>query len=244
MTTRPFSRCRIARSGDERLGELGHRDRRLHARGDVDLLQGILQRQRVHDRREHAHVVGAVALDAGCLPAAPDVAAADHDRGLDAEVDDLGQLPRHEGGGVGVMPHSASAGANASPESFNRTRLYVGRRRRRRWSRSTSAPRSSPSDARSPCLLGVLAELEPGEPLHRTFSPTFAPTSSSNCWMVLLSSFTNGWSSRTLSLKKASILPSTIFVDDGARACPTPAPAPRQILLLGLERRRRARRRG
>ena len=105
-----------------RLRDLGHLDRRLHPRGDVDLLQRVLQRQRVHDRGEHAHVVGAVAVDAGRLPAAPDVAAAHHDRGLDAEVDDLGELPGEQRGGVGVDAVPVSAGAKASPESFSRTR--------------------------------------------------------------------------------------------------------------------------
>ena len=77
----------------ERLGHLRHRDRRLDAGRHVDLLQGVLQGQGVHDRGEHAHVVGTVAVDAGGLPAAPDVAAADDHRRLDAHVDDLGQLP-------------------------------------------------------------------------------------------------------------------------------------------------------
>ena len=110
----------------ERLGDLRHRDRRLHPRGHVDLLQGILQRQRVHDRGEHAHVVGAVAVDARRLPAAPDVAAAHDDRGLDAEVDDLGQLTRDQRGRV-----VGDAGAGGRRErlagELSRTRWYVGR---------------------------------------------------------------------------------------------------------------------
>jgi uridylate kinase len=52
----------------------------------MDLLQGVLQRQRVHHGGEHAHVVGAVALDAGCLAPPPDVAASDDHRGLHAEI--------------------------------------------------------------------------------------------------------------------------------------------------------------
>ena len=48
-------------------------------------LERVLQRQRVDDRGEHAHVVGLGAVHAGTGAghAAPDVAAADDDRDVD-----------------------------------------------------------------------------------------------------------------------------------------------------------------
>ena len=59
-----------------------------------ELLEGVLQRERVHHGGEHPHVVGAAAFDPRGLPSPPDVAATDHDRDLDAEIDDFGELPR------------------------------------------------------------------------------------------------------------------------------------------------------
>ena len=71
---------------DVRLGDLRHRDRRLHAHLRAGLLEEVLQGERVHDRAEHAHVVGAAAVHAALAEfgAAEEVAAADHDRDLDA----------------------------------------------------------------------------------------------------------------------------------------------------------------
>ncbi len=79
--------------GERRLARIGlaqrrHRDRRQHARRLADLLERALHRQRVHHGREHADRVGAGALDAlvGAEQAAEEIAAADDDRDLDAEV--------------------------------------------------------------------------------------------------------------------------------------------------------------
>ena len=62
-----------------RLGDLAHRDCRLHSRVDARLLQEILQRKAVHDGAEHAHVVGARAIEATLLQfrSAEEVSAAD-----------------------------------------------------------------------------------------------------------------------------------------------------------------------
>ncbi len=56
-----------------------HRDRRQHARVAAEAFDRVLHGQRVHHRRQHAHVVGAGALHAlgRALHAAEDVAAAD-----------------------------------------------------------------------------------------------------------------------------------------------------------------------
>ena len=101
--------------------------------GDVDLLERVLQRQRVHDGGEHAHVVGAVALDVGRLPAAPDVAAAHDDRGLDAEVDDLGQLARDQPGGVGVDAGLGGAGSERLAGELQQDPLVA-------WAGRTASP--------------------------------------------------------------------------------------------------------
>ena len=71
------------------------RDRRLHARLDPGLLERVLKRQRVDERREHAHVVGGRPVHAAAAPvdAAVDVAAADHDGDLYAPVADRPDLP-------------------------------------------------------------------------------------------------------------------------------------------------------
>ena len=67
-------------AADVRLGQLLHADRRHDARVDALALEHVLQRQRVDDGAEHAHVVGGDAVHAGLgeLRAAHDVAAADH----------------------------------------------------------------------------------------------------------------------------------------------------------------------
>ena len=82
---------------DVRLGDLVHRDRGLHARGDAHALERVLQRERVDHGREHAHVIGGRAVHAGLFVnlAAPDVSAADDDRDRDARAADLGDLLRH-----------------------------------------------------------------------------------------------------------------------------------------------------
>jgi len=76
---------------------LTHGDRRLHPRADAGLLEEVLQREAVHDGAEHAHVVGACAVEALLreLGTAEEVAAADDDRDLDAGSHGLGDLGCH-----------------------------------------------------------------------------------------------------------------------------------------------------
>ena len=83
------------------LGDLAHVDRGLHARWQADLLQGVLQRQRVHHGGQHAHVVGPRPIDAGSLPSSEDVSSPDDDRGLHAEAYDIGELLRDPARGLG-----------------------------------------------------------------------------------------------------------------------------------------------
>ena len=96
---------------DVGLGDLGHGDRRLDARGHPGLLDEVLQRQGVHDGAEHAHVVGAVAGHAplGELGAAEEVAPADDDGHLHPGEHRLGDLAGGVGDDVGVQAHRAPA---------------------------------------------------------------------------------------------------------------------------------------
>ena len=69
-----------------RLGDLPHRDGGLHPGLGVLLLQEVLQGQTVHDRAEHAHVVGSRTVHAAHrqFGAPEEVAASDDDRDLNA----------------------------------------------------------------------------------------------------------------------------------------------------------------
>ena len=60
----------------------------------AETLQCVRERERVHHRRQHSHVVGGGAVHAPCAgrQSPEDVAASDHDRQLDAELADLDDL--------------------------------------------------------------------------------------------------------------------------------------------------------
>ena len=83
--------------------DLTHRDGGLHASGLAFLLKEVLQGKAVHDRAEHAHVIGAGACEAGLaeLDAAEEIAAADDNRHLDTCIDGLldlaGDATHHHG---------------------------------------------------------------------------------------------------------------------------------------------------
>jgi hypothetical protein len=104
-------------AADVRLGELLHGDRREHARGHVGALERVLQGERVHHRRQHAHVVGAGAIHAARRAghAAEDVAAADDQRDLDAERAYFGDL-----GGDALEDGGIDAEAGVAHEGFAR----------------------------------------------------------------------------------------------------------------------------
>jgi hypothetical protein len=82
-------------AADEGLGDLRDVDGREHARVHARLLQSVLQDDGVHHGGEHADVVGArpVHVARALRDAAEDVAAADDDRHLDAEVAHRANLP-------------------------------------------------------------------------------------------------------------------------------------------------------
>src|SRR6266566_3714764 len=73
---------------DVGLRDLRHLDRGHRARRYPGPLERILQRKRVDDRGQHAHVVtgGAVEAALACSEAAKDVAATNHERGLNAHL--------------------------------------------------------------------------------------------------------------------------------------------------------------
>jgi hypothetical protein len=75
-------------AADVRLGDLGDLDRRLHARVGAELLERVLERERVENGGEHAHVVAGGAVHPGrrARQAAVDVAAADDHRDLHAAL--------------------------------------------------------------------------------------------------------------------------------------------------------------
>src|SRR6185436_2279958 len=84
--------------------------RRLDAGLDALLLQEVLEGQAVHDRAEHAHVVGPGAVHAAPLELRPAeaVAAADDDRDLDAAAHHVGDL-------AGDPVHHLGVDADPSP---------------------------------------------------------------------------------------------------------------------------------
>ena len=87
------------------------------AGGDADLLERVLQRQGVDDRGQHAHVVGGRPVHAAGAgrQAAEQVAAADDDGDLDAELLDFADLAGDLGGDRGIdaerlLAHQGFAG--------------------------------------------------------------------------------------------------------------------------------------
>ena len=89
---------------DVGLGDLRDGDRRLHARLRAELLERVLERERVQQRREHAGVVGRRAVHpvGRRRHAAVEVAAADDDRELGAGLahrDDLARRSRRRSSG-------------------------------------------------------------------------------------------------------------------------------------------------
>ena len=83
---------------DVRLGDLVHRDRGHDPGRDAGPLEGVLEGEAVHDRRQHADVVAGRPVHPARRRRQPaeDVAATDDDADLDAQAVDLGDLARDE----------------------------------------------------------------------------------------------------------------------------------------------------
>ena len=116
MTTRPSSKCLQRLAQDERLRDGDHVQRRLHAHGHAALLDRVLHGEGVDDRRQHAHVVGGGAVHARALPAAPEVAAAQHDADLHAHVVHADELVDDAGDDLFVQPEPLFAGERLARE--------------------------------------------------------------------------------------------------------------------------------
>ncbi len=103
-------------AADVRLDDLLDVEGRLDAAVEARLAQCILQGHGVHDRRQHAHVVGGGAVHAGggAGQAAEDVAAADDHADLDAEGHDRAELAddarnRLPVDAIGIIAHQGLA---------------------------------------------------------------------------------------------------------------------------------------
>ena len=110
-----------------RLGDLAHGDGALHTGFDAGLFREVLEGEAVHDRAEHAHVVGAGTVHAalGQFGAAeevpPPTTIATSTSGTAAAI--CLATPRTVSGSTPSFPPPKT-----SPESFNRTRrrLFFG----------------------------------------------------------------------------------------------------------------------
>ena len=101
----------VRAQGQVRLRDLGHIDGRLHAALDPLLQQKVLQRERIHHRAEHAHVIraGTVHAPLGQLRAAEEVAAANDDGDFGAGACHGSDLLGHVFYHVRVNTHFAAA---------------------------------------------------------------------------------------------------------------------------------------
>ena len=120
MTTRSFSRWRMARRGCTARRPAASRSR-TDPRLDALLLEEVLQGETVHHGAEHAHVVGPGApCRAAGARAAEEVAAADDDGDLDTAAHRVGDLLGDADTTAGSRPMRPPP--KTSPESLRRTR--------------------------------------------------------------------------------------------------------------------------
>ena len=153
-------------AADVGLGDLGDRDRRLHARVHAVLLERVLQRQRVEDGREHAHVVAGRAVHArgGALRGRGRCCrrrrrSRPRRRGRARALIWPGDRPRRARGRC----RSRASPIRASPDSLSRTRLKTG---------------SRPSAAHAPTANRAKRRIT-------TFSPVLPESSARSCSIVL-----------------------------------------------------------
>src|SRR5690606_24328762 len=177
-----------------RLGELLHPDRRHHARLDTLPLEQVLQRERIDDRGQHPHVIGADPIHpllAGLGPT-DDVPAPDHQRERDAHLMNGLDLLR--------QPVDDRWG---DPEP-----LLSGQRLPAQLQENASVPKLVPFiqstlSAHASAPVRAPASHSPSAYLtkRRTtmFSPVRADTSVINSPTVLSGSFTKAWSRSAFS---------------------------------------------
>ena len=124
MHDAPFLQVAHRAAPDVFLAHLVDADRRHHARVQAERLDRVLHRQRIHDGRQHAHVIAGHAVHAGARQAgaAEDVAAADHDRDLHAQAHDLADLDARRASASSDRCRSPPAPISASPDSLSRMR--------------------------------------------------------------------------------------------------------------------------
>ena len=98
--------------------DLSHLDRRENARVDVHLLQSVLHRKGIHDRREHTHIVGGNTIKSlsACGESAEDIAAADDEGNLDSEVVNILDLRSNAAHDIGIDSESLVAHQRFSAE--------------------------------------------------------------------------------------------------------------------------------
>src|SRR5262249_50566635 len=170
---------------------LGHRadlERGEHARGDALLLHRVLERERVDHAREHAHVVGAGAVEALLrrLDTADHVAAPDHGADLDAELVDAAQVAG-----------DARDHRRRDAEAAVAREVLAGELDQDPAVRGLHAPAASPSlKRRKP-----VTRIDP--PVRAATSPTTSPTERSG-------SFTKACSTRHTSAANLLSFPSTM----------------------------------
>ena len=216
-------------AADERLGDLVHADRGHEPGLAAHALQRVLQGQAVDDGGRHAHVVGRRLLDDVGAPAqlgtAEDVAAADHDRELDAarrharrlagDPADLLDADAPLAGPAEALARELEQDA-AEDGGPLPTLPFIGDSSDARGVVQQTSPAAARQVEPRPGCHRASAQ-RPSPTMNRAnratemFSPVRALTSRIMSRTVLVSSLTNFWSSRTISPNQASSLPSAIF---------------------------------
>ena len=153
-----------------------------HARRDAELLERVLQRQGVDDRGEHAHVVGGGAVHAARAgrQAAEQIAAADDDGGLDAELLDFADLAGDLRGDRGIDPERLLAHEGFAGE-FEEDAGVDGLDTERDYMRHVEATTDSYSE-----LAGPLSRASASPTLNRTnrATPMFSPSLAIAAWSI------------------------------------------------------------
>src|SRR5262249_41062369 len=165
---------------------------------EISLLEGILQGQRVDDGREHPHVVGGGPVHAAGArrDAAEDVAAADDNGHLDAQLDDLPHLGRDAVEHRRVDPVALAPGQRLTREFQDDTAVggaWGAGVRRHGYPASPTWNREKRRTTMRSCVCA------------------FTPSTRSLTLVLPVASFTNGCSSRHCSPNHFSSLPSTIL---------------------------------